>query len=248
MTAARKVKSIDPYRRSLYGKIEVAKKQLGLDDDTYRDIVAAKFPGKTSRKQLGNAQLVDLIEHFKSLGFKQTKKRPPARAGTRKLADGEMQAKMRALWITLYHLGVVRDPAENALANFAYRMTHVAALQWLDSEQATKVIEGLKDWAVREAGVNWAPYYPMPKTPVYAPRQRVIEAQWKILLQVSPTLAPNQELKTFIESQITAGEPIIKLTDELADQAIENLGGYIRQSLANQGFETFKSWREARAK
>ena len=254
MATARKTKpkkGIDPYRKSLYGKIEIAKKQLGIDDDAYRDIIARMFPGKTSRTQMGNGQLVDLIEEFKRLGFKpKSKKGPkkaPARAGTRPLAPGEHQAKMRALWIALYHLAVVRDPSEQALAMFAYRMTQVAALQWLDPEQGNKVVEALKAMAEREANVSWAPYYPRPKMPVYKPRLRVIEAQWKVLLQVSPNLSGNDELKTHILERTVRGVPISDMTDEQADQAIENLGKYIREELSAQGFETLKDWRGAKS-
>lgn len=156
MSAVRKAKKqIDPYRRSLYAKIEMAKKELGLDDDAYRSMIGVHFPGKSSRKQLGNRQLVALIEHMKDLGFKP-KKSGPKRAGSRPIAGGKQQSKIRALWLDLYHLGEITDPSEAALSAYSARMTKdkhspqgVQALQWLHEDTADKVIRGLRGWLER---------------------------------------------------------------------------------------------------
>ena len=59
----------DPYRRQLLGKVHIAKKTLGLDDDSYRDLLEAQT-GKRSAAKCSNVQLVNLVEHFKSQGFK----------------------------------------------------------------------------------------------------------------------------------------------------------------------------------
>lgn len=235
-------KKTHPYRRQLLGKIHIAKKTLGLDDDTYRDVLEAKT-GKRSAKMCSNAQLVDMVEHFKAQGFKPKSKKAPARAGSRPLAGGEQQAKMRALWITLYHLAVVRDPSEQALANFAKRMTKVAALQWLGPDDCNIVIEALKAIASRDAGVDWTEA--IVPLEIFDERRRVIIAQMVILMAVAP---PHYEPPFRWQEVTYLGTQILSLTEDEADQAIEYLGGDIRQALRARDFETLKDWRKAERK
>ncbi|SDH93678.1 regulatory protein GemA [Roseospirillum parvum] len=194
MTAARKY-TPTPFRKQLYAKVQIARKQLSLGEDTYRALLEGRY-GVESLTQLSGGQLVDLVEHLRSLGFKPAK-RPPARAGTRRpLADGDEARKVRALWLSLYHLGVVRDPSETALERFLERQSGgrgkgVPKLQWMRSAQALKVIEALKAMGARPVeqgggGVDWAPYRVRGEMPgevrvVEFPRRRVVEAQCKIL-------------------------------------------------------------------
>lgn len=226
MSAVRKPKKqIDPFRRSLYAKIEIAKKELALDDDAYRDIIAQRFDGKTSRTQLGTAQLGELIDHFKSLGFKP-KRNPPKRAGRKRLADSETARKIRALWISLYHLGVLSDPSERAMGAFIKRQAKVDDATFLASEQAYKVIEALKSWAERSARVNWESYPIGLRDRVERPRCRVLEAQWKILHGKLDKLQLSLWAEKFVQSprQIS----YVHLSDEQADRAIEALGAKVR--------------------
>lgn len=170
-------------RKGLYGKIKIACKQLGIPDEDYRALLATRYSGKTSATALSLGELEDLIGYFKAQGWVPVKGRAPARAGSRKLADGVEAAKARALWISLYHLGVVRDPAEAALAAFVKRQTGANALEWVRDWEP--VIEALKKMAEREANVDWSAYRVFVDgmwTVDYRPRQRVIEAQWRILV------------------------------------------------------------------
>ncbi|HEY9081322.1 regulatory protein GemA [Magnetovibrio sp.] len=245
MSAARKIKTTGA-RKGMIAKIKIGQKQLGWSDEIYRDVLDVRYD-KSSATQLTIAELEDLLDHLKRQGFKPTKK-APARAGRRPLADGEMQGKMRALWIALYHLGVVREPAEQALVNFAKRVTGgrergVAALQWLDIEQSDKVIEALKAMANREAGVSWEPYRFVGMPPVYMPRHRVIEAQWRVLMDICPALSANQSLREYLKDSMFGEAILSQLTDEETDQAIENLGAQIRKSLGDHGCQTLKEWK-----
>jgi phage gp16-like protein len=238
MTAT--ARKTDPFRRSLYGKIEIAKKAFGLDDETYRDILEARY-GKRSRTGLRNAQLVDLVEHFKTLGFKPLRK-APARAGGRPMADGDTQRKIRALWISLYHLGAVSDPSERALGAFCRRVTGgrqggIDALQWLDAGGALKVIEALKAMAER-AGVDWSPYKLRTDGVIvdaWDPRARVIEAQWRRLAALGavriadPGALSNWLSRFFRTGRISAAN----LSDGEKDQVIEALGGMVRRAKAD---------------
>ena len=61
-------------KRPLLAKIHIAKTQLNLDDEQYRDIVR-RVTGKDSAAQCRYSQLVDLINEFKDLGWKTPKKK-----------------------------------------------------------------------------------------------------------------------------------------------------------------------------
>ena len=56
---------------------------------------------------------------------------------------------IRYLWIQLHEVGKVKNSSEDALGAYVKRMTGVAALQWLDVKQASKVIEAMKKWLER---------------------------------------------------------------------------------------------------
>lgn len=141
------------HRKALLAKVAIGRKALAWDDDTYRDTLEARY-GVRSGSQLTDRQLVDLLEHMKASGFKPA---PPKRAGTRRSATDPEGRKMTALWLSLWNLGVVEDPSENALAAFVRRMLKVDAVQWaqMTPEGSYRVIEALKKWAGRDGGVLW---------------------------------------------------------------------------------------------
>ncbi|OLZ62767.1 regulatory protein GemA, partial [Chromobacterium violaceum] len=68
---------------------------------------------------------------------------------SRPLAQDEQHKKIRALWLFLYQIGVVKNPAESALAAYVKRITGRDAMQWLAGDQLEQVIESLKKWAMR---------------------------------------------------------------------------------------------------
>lgn len=49
----------------------------------------------------------------------------------------------------LHELGAVKNPAEEALAAYVKRIAGVDALQWINGEQAERLIETMKKWAMR---------------------------------------------------------------------------------------------------
>lgn len=216
MTAA--ARKPNPVRTGLIGKIHVAKSQLGLDDATYRAILR-RVTGKESAKECSFTELENLKAEMENLGWKPARKAHP-RAGTRPLADGEVAAKLRALWISGYHLGVVKDPSEAALAAFVKRATGgkkrgVDALQWLTDADARKAIEAVKAWLAREAGVEWKGN----------PRVAVARAQYIIAFGHGLVKQPT------IEAWLTAHSfpPILSLLDDAAlDQTIDQLGVIVR--------------------
>lgn len=134
-----------PSKSALIGKIHVAKKQMALTEDSYRDVLV-RITGKSSCKEMTFPQLQAVIEEFKRLGFKPTGGK---RAGERKKADAAQAGMIRALWLDLYHLGANRDPSEEALAAFVKRSCGVPALQWVDTYKADTVIKALRGWLER---------------------------------------------------------------------------------------------------
>ncbi|MCW9036230.1 MAG: regulatory protein GemA [Rhodospirillales bacterium] len=226
-------KPVNPFRKPLYAKINIAKKELGLDEETYRDILTTNF-GKDSLKKFSNAQLSDLITHFKELGFKP-KKAPPKRAGRKKLADGPTQMKARALWLSLYHLGIISDPSEQALDTFVKRQVKVDAINFMTPSESHKVIEALKKWATREGGVDWSAYASTSGL-IELPRARVMEAQWEILhklgdVMISDTGALTNWVCRFLD--LPGRTSYCFITDEDADRVIEALGRRIRKVKAD---------------
>jgi len=129
-------------RRSMLGKIHIAKKQLAMDEDDYRQLLF-DVSGRSSAADCTEAQLTRVIDRMKRLGFK-----PLPKAG-KKAATHPMARKARALWISLHHLGVVQNPAEEALEAFARRQLKCQRLSWANQRDAHKLIEALKAMALR---------------------------------------------------------------------------------------------------
>lgn len=235
MSTARKptAAGASPARRARLAKVHIGRKELRLDDETYRALLGRLFAGKTSAADLSDAQLDQLLEHFKAEGFKPPKK-APKRAGKRPMAAGPVPDKLRALWLSLYHLGAVRDPREEALAAYVKRTTRVAALQWLRDADGMNAIEGLKKMAER-AGVDWsrdglglwADYLPADAAEPFA----VVAAQWRRLVELGAIQHPNQIWWTFAAAIVGAAAPHF-YTPEDWHRVLEAFGGMIRRAQA----------------
>lgn len=135
-------------RTQLIRLIHVARRELGMQEDDYRAMLAniPQLEGATSSAKLSIPKLSLVLETLKAKGFKVAPKR---NAQTRKLADDPQSRLIRHFWLSLHTDGKVRDPSEQALAKYVARLTKVDQLQWLDGKQATVVIESLKQWLER---------------------------------------------------------------------------------------------------
>lgn len=131
-------------------KIHIAIKELALPDETYRDILRQRFHVDTAA-HLNDRQCFVLLSEFKRRGWKPRhgNTRAAAPKQSRALSQDAMARKIRALWLTLHEMGIVRDPGESALGAYTKRMTGVDALQWLDGKQMWTVLESLKKWVKR---------------------------------------------------------------------------------------------------
>ena len=142
-----------PNRQRLIRLIHVAKRDLSMDDDTYRAILL-RIGKKASSADLTIPELEKVLEHLKRSGFKVRSKsksapKPEQAKPSRPLAQDLESKKIRALWLFLHELGAVKNPSEEALAAYVKRIAGVDALQWISGEQAETLIETLKKWAMR---------------------------------------------------------------------------------------------------
>jgi phage gp16-like protein len=150
--ATKPARFVSPRRRSMEGKVHVAKKEMGLDEDTYRGMMM-NVTGKASLTQLSDAEVEKLIEDFKTKGW-QAKPKSGAAGGVAKRADHPVARKARALWISLYQLGAIENHSEQALEAFAARQLKCDRLQWTRQDHADGLIEALVAIARRN---GWDP-------------------------------------------------------------------------------------------
>jgi phage gp16-like protein len=145
------------HRRSMIAKIQIARQQLQIAEDDYRQIVLEES-GETSLKTLDDARLDKVLARMKRLGFK-----PIPKAGARP-ADHPVAKKARALWISLYHLGVVHNPSEQALEAFGCKQLKCEKLVWARQSDGYKLVEALKNMATRngwDQGGDWRKVSPV---------------------------------------------------------------------------------------
>ena len=154
-------------RQQLIRLIHVAKRELKLTDDAYRAALSEAANGKESSAKMNIKELEAVLSLFKTTGFKvklngKRKLSPPS--GT-KVKTAEVSV-IRAVWITMFKHGFLRDGSETALNSYVKRMTvklndggGVDNVQWLDELLAYKVLEALKNWhrrmmvdAIKRAG------------------------------------------------------------------------------------------------
>jgi len=127
-------------RRAMTAKIHIARKQLQMEEDDYRQILFEET-GKTSLTECSDPQLEKVLGRLARLGFKAL---PGKGAAMHKMAR-----KARALWISLHQLGVVHNPSEHALEAFAKRQLKCDRLIWANQRQSYQLIEALKGMAER---------------------------------------------------------------------------------------------------
>lgn len=182
MTAAAR-HQVSPSRRAMLAKVHLGAKDLGLREDERRDVLE-RLTTHRSSADCTDAQLEQVLAHFKSLGWSpKPAAGGQARTGTapdrkpaRSRATSPVALKARALWISLYQLGVVRDRSEQALEAFAFRQLKVERLQWMDDGQGYRLIEALKAMAER---AGWSQDMSMvrPGREVWSLKARLVNAQ-----------------------------------------------------------------------
>lgn len=131
--------------------IHALQRTLGMTEADYRGLLKARFK-VVSSADLNESQAGALIEELKGLGGAP---RAPSRSPA-KTASGRYAKVLQALWISGFHLGVVKAKDDAAMLAFVERQTGLPHTRFLaNPADATRAIEGLKAWLAREAGVVW---------------------------------------------------------------------------------------------
>ncbi|MDQ7002627.1 MAG: regulatory protein GemA [Ghiorsea sp.] len=131
------------YRRSELAKIHIAKKDLALDDDTYRDILQRVCKVESASK-LDSQGRFKLLQHFESLGWKKT--RP--KYGRKPRVNGDKTALMGKLEALLADGRMPWAYADS----MAKRMFKVDKVGWLDAPKLHKLVAALQIQANRTNG------------------------------------------------------------------------------------------------
>jgi hypothetical protein len=222
------------YWRKMNGAIRSACVARQIDDDSRLALIKS-VTGKDSSTECSAQELRSVLYKINGTG-----PRPPKRLGTtkkRNFADKAVHSKVRALWLTLYHLGAIDSASDEALEAMAKRVclggkgneNIVFKLSSMDSKGAFKLIEALKAMCSR-AGVRWENYRTL-RGVVTNDRARVIEAQWQKLHPRSDWAAMLEEIGQVL------GRPspgsLLLLMDAEADQLIQHFGKLIREGKDN---------------
>lgn len=142
--------------------INIARKELGLEEEDYRSLLHLVV-GKTSLREMTAAEHGRVLDAMAARGV-----------GRRQRAlTGPYGAKLQALWISGWNLGLVRNREDEALLAFVKGQTGIDHTRFLrDAKDARKAVEALKKWLER-AGVAWSEYVD--------PKDCIVSAQLKLL-------------------------------------------------------------------
>jgi len=138
-----KPETADKIREREIRLIHVAKRELGMEDDTYRDMLFAVARVR-SAAELDFTGRKKVLDHMKACGFK-VKTAAPA---NKHAADGRYR-KIRALWSQLHMMRAVEKDSDQAVRAYIKRTTGKDDFQFLNQHQVATVIESLKSWIAR---------------------------------------------------------------------------------------------------
>lgn len=133
-------------------KIHIAKKALGLTEAEYQDILYAhsdptQGPPKQSSASMNETEAQNVIEHFKSLGWKPRGKKTgqalrfEALANRPGMASPAQLRKIEATWMTHHR---VRVKTEDALRRFIKHTFNIEALRFIEIGQVGKILKAIQ--------------------------------------------------------------------------------------------------------
>jgi phage gp16-like protein len=126
-----------PPRNRLIACIHAAAKELGLEEDTRRDLMERET-GKRSASAMNDGELGKVVG---ALGLLKKGASGDARSGAFTPHEDPQVRKVFAMWTALKRKGLVSAAKPHA---FAKRMAGVDRVEWAGPEQLRLVIEGLK--------------------------------------------------------------------------------------------------------
>lgn len=186
----------DAERVRLIRLLHVAKRDLRLQDDVYRQVLLTASNGRaSSSSDMTLPELELALSRFKRDGFRVRTKgnsKPDKPTPTRRHADDPEARKIRALWLMLHELGAVQNPSEAALAAYVKRLTKVDDLHWINGQQAETLIETLKKWALRFLPAELDRLAPLARQLPLSDVDRSNIAAWLHLARTRGTFDPMQ--------------------------------------------------------
>jgi len=196
--------------------VRAACRRKGIDDDDRRAI-QLEVTGKGSMTQMSPGQLGKLLDHLN-------------RDWTKPEGDRAHLGKMRALWWSLYWLGAIHRPDDEALTAFVTRQTGVEHLRFLDHRKAQAVIEALKSWLERE-GVHW---WSADEIASFGSGYQLLlentAHRHAVLLAIGSQLGPGAEIYESARHTLRAGaRSALSFTPVELDTAIRHFGKKLRQ-------------------
>jgi phage gp16-like protein len=214
----------DPQRRVMIAKLHVAKKQLNMADDDYREFLE-RGTGKRSAADLSHGELAAALAEMKRLGFTEAPKsaRPAGKGSFTPAAS-----KARAMLISLGLMGVIRDSSEKALEAFARRQLGVDKLAWADQAQVYKLIEALKAIANRN---GWNQSTEGLADPVWTLKLRLCEAIIDRLIDagIVPVGTALGELAAeVLHDDDSLSRPVMMLTERQLETIAAALGARLK--------------------
>ena len=153
--------------------------------------------------------------------------------------NAPVRRKVRALWVSGYHLGLIENENDAAMRAFIKRQLRIDHENWMNPQIADKVIEALKAWLVREASVNWNGGITVMKIDgttgikKYSERHNIINAQLKKLEtmgKIKDAIFADEYCCVMLAIQKMG---IAKIPPEQQDELIRKLGWMIRNEMSN---------------
>ena len=153
------------------------------------------------------------------------------------LPGGPATRKLRALWQSAYHLGLIHDRSDDALCAWLRRLTHLEGDAGTASAGLDRPIQALKAWLARAAGVDWRPHLSLGQDgrvrERHRPRARVLEAQWRLLHRRRRVRIGSEAALGAYAARYTGlgrAESHLALSNAQADALIRHLGKCIRRA------------------
>jgi phage gp16-like protein len=135
--------------QKLLAKIHIAKKELGLDEETYREMIgkAVGNANLRSSKDLSNEQALKLIRYFKDKGWvpKSKPKKYDGDKGDFYSASPAIKRKIEAMWHDIYR----GNEETKHLRQFLFNHFKVSDIRFLDRRTAYDAVEALKNMVGR---------------------------------------------------------------------------------------------------
>ena len=167
MRQAKTIQRINTAQKAL---LHIAADEIGIDRDTYEDILD-QYGGVRSSVDLTPAAFKRVMKHLEGLGFERRPKAPQVNSTTRR----DQYEHYRARWASLGHRPGMATPdqlariecdwdelrwwwqgedkkgsREKALRGLLFKRFHRSELRMLETRDAFKVIEALKNIAARK--------------------------------------------------------------------------------------------------